>query len=103
MVDIDCAGCGREIRACDQVIRGVDTPHPDADYVSDVDPNLRGRSDYWRHVCCSKEGMERWNRLNRPHNDPVLWMRLDKPNWTDFMQPPIRWGHWLHKAEEFDN
>lgn len=35
----------------------------------------------WVHVTCSKQGVVRWLRANRPYGDPLKWMRMDDPRW----------------------
>lgn len=94
----DCAVCGKELRMGDAVTRGVEAPHPAASNPTNVDPNLRGREDWWRHVACSKEGVERWCRENRPGSDPLTWSRESELNWTFFAAPPIRRGRHVHRG-----
>lgn len=40
------------------------------------------------HRACLKEGVERWNRLNRPHGGPLEASRRDGWSWSD--RPPHR-------------
>ena len=42
------------------------------------------RSSRWTpaHIACTKDGVERWNRENRPNRSPLLWDRAERPVWT---------------------
>ena len=40
------------------------------------------------HRACLKEGVERWNRQNRPHTGPLDASRRDGWTWHD--EPPVR-------------
>lgn len=40
------------------------------------------------HRACLAEGVERWNRLNRPHGSPLEASRRDGWRWHD--DPPTR-------------
>lgn len=40
-----------------------------------------GERDGWAHVTCTRHGVERWCRHNRPFGDPLTWERTVKPAW----------------------
>ena len=40
------------------------------------------------HRACLKEGIDRWNRLNRPHGSALEASRRD--GWTWHTEPPVR-------------
>lgn len=40
------------------------------------------------HRACLKEGVERWNRENRPHSDPLTASRRE--GWSWHSEPPVR-------------
>ena len=40
------------------------------------------------HRACLKEGVERWNRLNRPRSGPLEASRRD--GWSWHTEPPLR-------------
>lgn len=42
------------------------------------------------HRACLREGVERWNRLNRPHTGPLDASRRD--GWKWHAEPPVHWG-----------
>lgn len=34
------------------------------------------------HIACTKDGVERWCRRNRPNRTPLMWDRAERPVWT---------------------
>lgn len=55
------------------------------------------------HVACTKQGVERWNRLNRPYQSPLLWDRADRPKWRGGERPVAvvsENGPYLHGATD---
>ena len=63
----DCEVCDEPILDGDAIVGGVS-----------VEPGVVGRA----HVACTKDGVERWNRENRPNRSPLLWDRAERPVWT---------------------
>lgn len=65
----ECFVCGDRIRLTDPT---ADRRTLAADGGTEI---VRG------HRACLKEGVERWNRLNRPHSGPLTASRLDDWSW----------------------
>lgn len=61
----DCAVCGRAIEKLDiAVLRAC----------------WRG-SGNWRHLMCTRQGVDRWVREGRPGDGPLEWDRTERPAW----------------------
>lgn len=71
-----CFVCGRQLRVDDAT---ADRRVLDDDGTTSIE---RG------HRACLKEGVERWNRLNRPRTGPLRAARQDRWRWHD--EPPTR-------------
>lgn len=67
----DCIVCGGQLRVTDPV---ADRRVLEGDGSKSIE---RG------HRACLKEGVERWNRLNRPHSSPLGASRIDGWDWHD--------------------
>jgi hypothetical protein len=72
----ECFVCGGRLRVSDPT---ADRRVPAEDGGEKVE---RG------HRACLKEGVERWNRENRPHSGPLAASR--KEGWRWHSQPPTR-------------
>lgn len=73
-------GTGRDCEMCGE-------PILDGDVIVSLDagPTTAVRhSSRWTpaHIACTKDGVERWNRENRPNRSPLLWDRAERPTWT---------------------
>lgn len=64
---VNCGICDEPILDGDAVVTRVETA-----------PGVREMV----HVVCTKDGVERWNRENRPNRSPLLWERAERPTWT---------------------
>lgn len=71
-----CLVCGERIRLTDH---SADRRVLDPDGTTSVE---RG------HRACLKEGVERWNRENRPHSGPLTASRRE--GWSWHTEPPTR-------------
>lgn len=69
--DTDTAGEAVTCMVCDQQISIVDAAAERKDHVT---------GDFGRvHRACTKEGVERWNRENRPTDSPLA---AEREKWT---------------------
>lgn len=68
-----CLCCGRSIEDRDVLVQA---PHPESGH------------PIWVHVTCTKHGIERWLRENRPGNSPLEWARSERPTWRTH-----QWGN----------
>ena len=52
----------------------------DGDIIASVGTGAQGFLP--AHITCTKDGVERWLRENRPMADPLTWMRTARPTWS---------------------
>jgi hypothetical protein len=84
MTGLDCAICGRRLLPDDAVTsRRMRTAAASA-------AATRVAGYYWCHVACTDDGVKRWNRQNRPMDDPLEWVRSADPAWTRTQRPAHR-------------
>lgn len=67
----ECLVCGTAVQEYDAIVKPV------TGYAGPTRAAARVA-----HVACTRHGVERWCRENRPTEDPLTWERHERPPWA---------------------